>query len=209
MFLPLRLIWNLQRPASQKVGIGGLFCVGVVCIAFATIRVIQIGVKANNSSTPSSSWLALWAIVESAVAIIVGCCPGLYTKAREVHSTRKIASKKSTNQGYIYGSRGYEKQSAGLDEDAKIGYETTISAGGRSYNATTSRGSHPSFELKRMPSKTGTLQKYQKPQKGIGTFRVGYESSRQKELRFHNHIYVTNSVEVKDEDESFHPGMAL
>jgi hypothetical protein len=204
MFLPLRLIWNLQRPTSQKVGIGGLFCVGWICIAFATVRVIQIGVKANNSSTPSSSWLALWAIVESAVAVIVGCCPGLYIKAKEVHSTRKSTSKLSTPQGYIYGSRGYEKQSAGPDE-ARLGYETTISGGGRSYNAVASHSSHRSIEMKRIPSKGGTSQK---SHRGIGTFWAGDESSSQEELNSHKHIYVTNSVEIKDEEFSL-PGRAL
>ncbi|KAJ9605216.1 hypothetical protein H2200_010606 [Cladophialophora chaetospira] len=200
----LALYRRLMRPTSQKVGIGGLFCIAWVCIAFATIRVIQIGVKAGNSSTPSSSWLALWGIVESAVAVIVGCCPGLYTRAKEVRSTRKSTSKKSTGQSYIYGSRGYEKQTAGPNNEAKVGYETTISAGRRSPNAVASHSR--SIELKRIPSKAGNQKN---SQKGIGTFWVGDETSSQEELNSHNHIYVRSSVEVKDEDDLFPPGTAL
>lgn len=66
MALPIRLIWNLQMPRAEKLAIGALFCSGFVCITIALLRVVQIGVKAHNS-TPSSSWLALWAEVEAAI----------------------------------------------------------------------------------------------------------------------------------------------
>ncbi len=201
MFLPLRLIWNLQRPTSQKVGIGGLFCVGWICITFATIRVVQIGVKANNSSTPSSSWLALWAIVESAVAVIVGCCPGLYSRAKEAHTTRKTTTKRSAAQGYVYGSRGYEKQSTGPNDDGKLGFETMISGGGRSYNAVTSHGTNRSIEMRRIPGVTSP----QNTQRGGSinrTFWEGDDTSSQEELNANKHIYVTNTIEIKDEEDS-------
>ncbi|OCT54352.1 hypothetical protein CLCR_00860 [Cladophialophora carrionii] len=203
MFLPLRLIWNLQRPTAQKVGIGGLFCVGWVCITFATIRVVQIGVKANNSSTPSSSWLALWAIVESAVTVIVGCCPGLYSKAKEVHSTRKTSSKRSgLPQNYYHGSRGYEKQGTGAEDDGKMDFETMVSGNGRSYHAVTTGGTHQSIEMKNMPIKAASSQSTQRGEGTNGTFWEGDETSSQEELNGHKHIYVTNSIEIKDEDES-------
>ena len=69
MVLPLGLIWNLQMPRSQKLGIGGIFGVGIVCIIIAIIRVVNIGVKSGNDSTPSSSWLALWGIVETGIGM--------------------------------------------------------------------------------------------------------------------------------------------
>lgn len=98
MALPLRLIWNLQMPRAEKIGIGALFCSGFVCIVIAVLRVVQIGVKSRNS-TPSSTWLALWAEVEAAIAVVIGCCPAFaafwrtkrseskgYGKAKEVRS---------------------------------------------------------------------------------------------------------------------------
>ena len=79
MVLPIGLIWNLKMPTSKKLGIAALFGIGFICIAMAIVRVVQIGVKANNNSTPSSSWLALWAIVETGI--------GKYSKHRtECHA---------------------------------------------------------------------------------------------------------------------------
>ena len=66
MILPLGLIWKLQMPLSQKLSIGGLFCLAFVCIAVATIRVKELG-STINSSQPSTTWLALWGIVESSI----------------------------------------------------------------------------------------------------------------------------------------------
>jgi hypothetical protein len=67
MILPIRMIWNLQIPRRQKQSIGAIFGVGVICIIVAIIRVVQIGVKSRSDSTPSSSWLALWAMIEAAI----------------------------------------------------------------------------------------------------------------------------------------------
>ncbi|EOD52704.1 putative cfem domain-containing protein [Neofusicoccum parvum UCRNP2] len=90
MALPIRLIWNLQMPRAEKLGIGALFCSGFICITVAILRVVQIGVKANNS-TPSSSWLALWAEVEAAIAVFIGCCPAFAAFYR---------TKRNTSRGY-------------------------------------------------------------------------------------------------------------
>lgn len=113
MFLPIGLIWNLQRPTIQKVGMGVLFGIGWICIAMAIIRVVQIGSKAGNSSTPSSSWLAFWAIIEAAIAVIVGCGPGLYSTAKEVRTSRKGtygSGAKGYGARYVYESEGYRRQ---------------------------------------------------------------------------------------------------
>ena len=66
MFLPIMLIWNLQMPLSQKLGIGALFGLGWVCIAVAIIRVKELGSTVHNSQ-PRTSWLALWGIVETSI----------------------------------------------------------------------------------------------------------------------------------------------
>ncbi|ETN43879.1 uncharacterized protein HMPREF1541_11010 [Cyphellophora europaea CBS 101466] len=121
MFLPIGLIWNLQRPTLQKVGMGVLFGIGWICIAMAIIRVVQIGSKAGNASTPSSSWLAFWAIIESAIAVIIGCGPGLYSTAKEVRNTRKGGTYGSSGVGkgyagrYMFESDGYRRQRSGGD----------------------------------------------------------------------------------------------
>lgn len=72
MALPICIIWNLRLPLLQKMSVVGLFCIGVVLVIVATLRVVQIEGKTRSSST---SWLALWAVIECGIAVITGCCP--------------------------------------------------------------------------------------------------------------------------------------
>lgn len=101
MALPLALIWNLQLAFAKKVGIAVLFCIGIFAIAAAVVRVVSIGVRAQNA-TPSSSWLAFWGMIESGIAVIIGTAPGLYTSARRLHQSYKDSR--------YAGSSGYRRQ---------------------------------------------------------------------------------------------------
>jgi hypothetical protein len=105
----------------QKRSIGALFCIGWVCIIFATIRVVEVG---NNYSEgmPNPAWLALWGVIESSIgiqptytfilsiehrltyvsfpAVIIGCCPGLY-RFIKTHTSK-------TGPTYQYDSHGFQ-----------------------------------------------------------------------------------------------------
>lgn len=85
MLLPIRLVWNLQVPRGQKIAIIALFASGFICIAFATLRVVQIGRQAGDQHAPNPTWLALWTVIETSIAICIGCSPTfavLYRSAR-------------------------------------------------------------------------------------------------------------------------------
>jgi hypothetical protein len=71
---------------GQKIAVIALFASGIVCMAFATLRVVQIGIKSENSTAPSPTWLALWTIVENAIAICIGCCPAFAILYRSSHT---------------------------------------------------------------------------------------------------------------------------
>jgi hypothetical protein len=122
MILPLRLIWKLQIPLMQKVSIGGIFGVGFICVIAATIRLVQIGVESGSDTTPSSSWLAFWAIIEASIgtslclppppspmvipypsieahtdsrnpaAVVVGCLPSFAVFYRSARSSNRRSS---------------------------------------------------------------------------------------------------------------------
>jgi hypothetical protein len=65
MFLPIRLTWNLQMPKAQKVGVFVLFGSGFVCIAFATLRVVRLGIDGRGkTTTPEPKWMLLWTVLE-------------------------------------------------------------------------------------------------------------------------------------------------
>jgi hypothetical protein len=97
MIFPIQLVWHLQMARGQKIAVIVLFASGVVCIAFATIRVVQIGIRAGNHTSPSPTWLALWTIVESAIAICIGCCPAFAV----LYRTTRAASMRHNTDGYI------------------------------------------------------------------------------------------------------------
>ncbi|OKP12113.1 hypothetical protein PENSUB_2354 [Penicillium subrubescens] len=103
MALPIRLIWHLRMQLKQKLSIGGLFCFGWICIIIATIRVVQLGSASNESSsgTPAPSWLAMWGIIEASIAVMIGCCPGLYRVVKSV-----ISPSKTSYQYNSYNARG-------------------------------------------------------------------------------------------------------
>ncbi|KAL1955950.1 hypothetical protein VTO42DRAFT_7935 [Malbranchea cinnamomea] len=102
MILPTKLLWSLKLPLIQKVSLAGIFSIGIICVAIATVRVVQIGSKSDNNSTPSSSWLAFWGILEAGIAVIVGCLPALAIIYRKERSTRRTYGRGYTSMdGYL------------------------------------------------------------------------------------------------------------
>jgi hypothetical protein len=113
MALPIRVIWNLQMPHAQKFGVIGLFSIGIILIAVATLRVAQVGGKARSSSQPSSSWIALWGMIECSIAVIIGCCPAYVILIRN-HTTPTVSY---NTQGFVR-----QKESDGVNsDDVKLG----------------------------------------------------------------------------------------
>jgi hypothetical protein len=89
-------------PKAQKFGVIGLFSIGIVLIAAATLRVAQVGGKARSSSMPSSSWIALWGVIECSIAVIIGCCPAYVTLIRN-HTTPTVSY---NTQGFVRHKEG-------------------------------------------------------------------------------------------------------
>lgn len=97
MLLPIRVVWNLQVPRGQKVAIIALFASGFVCIVFATLRLVQIGRKSGDTNSPNPTWLALWTLIETSVAICIGCGPAFVVLYR---ATRNTNASRDTNGYY-------------------------------------------------------------------------------------------------------------
>ncbi|KAK8246395.1 hypothetical protein HDK90DRAFT_9429 [Phyllosticta capitalensis] len=126
MALPTRLIWHLQMPRSEKFGIGALFCTGFVCVAVTILRVVQVGVKSGSDSTPSSSWLALWAIIEAAIAVFIGCCPAFAAFWRtKRQATRGYSKPKENHSANSEEQQNAKEQQVGVDP---IGLQTMASS---------------------------------------------------------------------------------
>ncbi|KAF2821969.1 hypothetical protein CC86DRAFT_410364 [Ophiobolus disseminans] len=137
MALPIRLIWNLQMPRTQKFGIIGLFGIGVILIAIATLRVAQIGGKARSASQPSASWLALWGVIECSIAVIIGCCPAFVILIRN-HTTPSVS----------YNTQGFVRQRDGSEGNGSTGDVKMNSIVGSSHAAKSTKVSNKSTSSK-------------------------------------------------------------
>ncbi|KAF2123531.1 hypothetical protein P153DRAFT_303712 [Dothidotthia symphoricarpi CBS 119687] len=141
MFLPLRLVWNLRIQRAQKICIRILFSSGFVCIAFATIRVATMGAHSTQHVEPK--WMTLWTILETTVAIIIGCCPAFFALFRGRHNTQTPAY---NTQGYIKHS-GQRSSTHGGDKAIKLkGMMSSESRGGLSGANTLWEGDNNSQE---------------------------------------------------------------
>lgn len=93
MILPFHLTWNLQMGRGQKTGIFILFGSGFICILFATLRVIKLGVDATGKATmPEPKWMLLWTVLETSMAVIIGCSPAFAVIIRKHFQTRNASS---------------------------------------------------------------------------------------------------------------------
>jgi hypothetical protein len=128
MALPIRLLWNLQMPRREKLGVGVLFSSGFVCIFFATLRIVQIGFADGKSQAPKPEWQIIWTVTEAStgtflftsiftskfcsyersltneIAMIIGCAPAFALAVRGRLLTRPS-----------YDSKGYIKHSPSDD----------------------------------------------------------------------------------------------
>lgn len=98
MVLPIRVVWNLQVSRCQRIAIIALFASGSLCIAFATLRVIQIARQSRGTIDPNPVWLALWSAIETCVAVCIGCCP-----------TYACVWRTARAQRISYDARGYRR----------------------------------------------------------------------------------------------------
>jgi hypothetical protein len=86
MSLPIKLVWGLQLARCKKLAVIALFASGFVCITFATVRVVQIDTRTASDTSPSPTRLALWTVIESAIAICIGCGPAFVSLYRTTHA---------------------------------------------------------------------------------------------------------------------------
>ncbi|MCJ1350127.1 MAG: hypothetical protein MMC33_000108 [Icmadophila ericetorum] len=76
--LPLFVIWKLHLPTKEKIGVSAIFAVGLFgCIASIIRLLYTIKFVTAKDSTYTIFFVAVWAVVEIAIGIIVGCLPVL------------------------------------------------------------------------------------------------------------------------------------
>ncbi|KAL2860986.1 uncharacterized protein BJX67DRAFT_375674 [Aspergillus lucknowensis] len=75
MGFALSIVWSTRITFRQKVGLGVVFSLGAIIIAFSVVRAINITGRAYSDQ----AGLAVWSIAESSISVIVGCLPPFKT----------------------------------------------------------------------------------------------------------------------------------
>ena len=79
-------------PKGQKTGILILFGSGFICILFATLRVVKLGVDATGKATmPELKRMLLWTVLETSMAVVIGCSLAFAVIARKHFETRNTS----------------------------------------------------------------------------------------------------------------------
>ncbi|OHF01534.1 hypothetical protein CORC01_03290 [Colletotrichum orchidophilum] len=103
MGLPIAVLPSLQLDFKKKLGLGVAFCLALITIVTAIVRMTQV----LKGETVDMVGLSVWSLTELGVAIIVGSLPPL--KALLTRSVRKYnGSRTNRNKSYINcrGERG-------------------------------------------------------------------------------------------------------
>jgi hypothetical protein len=115
MLLPLRILPKLQVSRRQKMGLAGVFCVGIMVVASAIARLTQI--IGQERSDPVG--LSVWGLVESSVSVIVGSLPPLKNMLGKTLSRTRRGYSPYAADDSTFGRSGRWKVSSALKTRTK------------------------------------------------------------------------------------------
>jgi len=107
MITPIRVLWNLKLALVEKISVGIIFAVGIFTMITAIIRSVSLDSSASSGQV-STTWLMLWAAIEGAVAIVVGCLPSfaIFIRGRVTASrAARYNQGSSSNKNSTFNSR--------------------------------------------------------------------------------------------------------
>jgi len=118
--IPITLTWRVQLPLRTRVALIAVFAMGFVIPVIAVVRILVL--DATSSKHPELSWLNLWTLIESTVAVFV-CCLAPF-KVLFSRGTRPVRHGYNGPYSYSYGSDGRRWHGRrGKDPDADLDTE--------------------------------------------------------------------------------------
>ncbi|OIW26036.1 hypothetical protein CONLIGDRAFT_684574 [Coniochaeta ligniaria NRRL 30616] len=114
--LPIPVVWSLKINLRKKVGIMGIFLLGIfVCVA-AVIRIIELTKFVFTDPTYTQVHASTWTDLEQGVAVISGNLP-LLAPLFEHYLRGRGSSASGSGSGYSYGSKVRRLESSGTHGD--------------------------------------------------------------------------------------------
>ncbi|KAL5606306.1 uncharacterized protein BROUX77_003499 [Berkeleyomyces rouxiae] len=116
--LPIRTLWKLHLPKSQRLSLIGVFALGFFTCAISLIRVSALSVESDISFKNTTS--AIWSFAELSCALITSSLPTirpiLYRILPRLFHPLTRSSNKKSNQGPEYAGYGV-KSAPSMPED--------------------------------------------------------------------------------------------
>ena len=115
MAFALYLAWNLQftlKSLAQQTGFCAIIIGTLFCTSAAFFRAIVSRDTDHPSGLPTASWLALWTIIEAALAVIIACLPGLDIADIHQRPVPRAMTPLDYHHHARFDSRGFAKHSA-------------------------------------------------------------------------------------------------
>jgi len=136
--LPVSILWGLNMPARQKLGLGGLLSLGLLAAVCGIVKVNYLaGLNARSDLTWETYNLFAWSGAELFVIIVCGSVPPIKPVYDRFFGKGLHTSAGSTSKKYAYGSRsdgsGSKHGASALDRQNRgeyIDLETAPPAGG-------------------------------------------------------------------------------
>ncbi|KAL1960605.1 hypothetical protein VTO42DRAFT_7184 [Malbranchea cinnamomea] len=206
MILPLRLLWNLQISRRQKVALACLFCLGLIVVAVAFIRLHYV-TKATSSSQIDPTKMAdgplllsLWSHIESSVAVVVANLPAFRSLLRKSGTT----THRSKQGNYPYYPRTRSSNTGGGTGKKLSAFAGTGGSGSRTKHWIESGSSETQIynsclEMQRLPSEESYIGRTEAREDGAATGIVrtmefaihsGHKSSFDHDDHHPNHTFV-------------------
>lgn len=113
IILPISIVARVKVSRRQKLGLFAVMSLGVFIIAVAIARVV---VTDTQGLHPEISWLALWSVVESSVAVLVCCLASFKT----MFKSQQVGSQSRAYHAYGRGVSHDQRDAGGLGRNEAI-----------------------------------------------------------------------------------------
>ncbi|KAJ5966206.1 hypothetical protein N7481_012920 [Penicillium waksmanii] len=127
LFMPMHTVWKLPISRAQKVGLSGIFVVGLLTLVFDIVRLVSLIElsEAGDDITYTQVNPSVWTCIEPAVGIVAACLSNMRPLFKVMHErvwSRYVSTNASSRDDFV--EKNNEKSSWTRDTPSPNG--TTV-----------------------------------------------------------------------------------